>query len=102
MDCSRNTLVMENSVQQKIKHLSDEAKRLAGEIHKEKASAENIQRNAKLESESYDEDDFFNLINGYQYAIDELREAYKSLSGALMQYRFCKEDRDTIENKYLA
>ena len=35
MDCSRNTLVMENSVQQKIKDLSDEVKRLAREILKE-------------------------------------------------------------------
>ena len=37
MDCSRNTLVMENSVQQKIKDLSDEVKKLARDILKEKA-----------------------------------------------------------------
>ena len=64
---------MENNVQSKIKALSDEVRKLAGLIQKEKASAENIQRNAELESESYDEDDFTNVINGYQYAIDELR-----------------------------
>ena len=91
---------MDNNLQAKIKTLSDEVKELAALILAEKASAENIQRAAELESESYDEDDFTNLINGYQYVMDELREAYKSLSGALMQYSFCKEDRDTIENKY--
>ena len=100
MDCSRNTIVMVNNVQSKIKTLSNEVKKLAALVLAEKASAENIQRNAELGSESYDEDDFTNLINGYQYVIDVLREAYKSLSGALMQYSFCKEDRDTIENKY--
>ena len=40
MDRTRNSLVMENSIQEKIKHLSDEVKKLARDILKEKASAE--------------------------------------------------------------
>ena len=50
MDRTRNSIVMENSVQQKIKDLSDEVKKLARDILKEKASAENIQMNAEMES----------------------------------------------------
>ena len=91
---------MENSVQQKIKDLSDEVKRVAREILKEKASAENIQRNAELGSESYDEDDFTNLINGYQYVIDELRHAFEHLHVASVQYRFALEDISNIRKKY--
>ena len=37
MDRTRNSIVMENSVQQKIKDLSDEVKKLARDILKEKA-----------------------------------------------------------------
>ena len=100
MDCSRNTIVMVNNVQSKIKTLSNEVKKLAGLILKEKASAENIQRNAELGSESYDEDDFTNLINGYQYVIDELRHAFEHLHAASVQYRFTLEDISNIRKKY--
>ena len=100
MDCSRNTLVMENSVQQKIKDLSDEVKRLAREILKEKASAENIQRNAELESKSYDEDDFTNLINGYQYVIDELRAVCEHFHESSWQYEFALKDLIGVKEKY--
>ena len=91
---------MENSVQQKIKDLSDEVKRLAGEILKEKASAENIQRNAELESESYDEDDFTNLINGYQYVIDDLRAVCEHLYESSWQYDFALKDLTCVKEKY--
>ena len=100
MDCSRNTIVMVNNVQSKIKTLSNEVKKLAGLILEEKASAENIQRNAELESESYDEDDFTNLINGYQYVIDELRYAFEHLHAASVQYMFALEDISNIRKKY--
>ena len=100
MDCSRNTLVMENSVQQKIKDLSDEVKRLAREILKEKASAENIQRNAEPGSESYDEDDFTNLINGYQYVIDELRAVCEHFYESSWQYEFVLKDMTCVKEKY--
>ena len=100
MDCSRNTIVMVNNVHSKIKTLSNEVKKLAGLILEEKASAENIQRNAELRSESYDEDDFTNLINGYQYVIDELRHAFEHLHAASVQYRFALEDISNIRKKY--
>ena len=92
---------MENSVQQKIKHLSDEVKKLAGDILKEKALAENIQMNAELESKSYDEDDFTNLINGYKYTIDELKSVCEHLSEASVQYKFVLNDTLTINSKYV-
>ena len=91
---------MENSVQQKIKDLSDEVKKLAGDILKEKASAENIQMNAKLESESYDEDDFTNLINGYRYVIDELRSVCEHLYESSWQYDFASRDLACVKEKY--
>ena len=91
---------MVNNVQSKIKTLSNEVKKLAGLILEEKASAENIQRNAELGSESYDEDDFTNLINGYQYTIDELKSVFKHLHGAYVQYKFLLEDHNIVSNKY--
>ena len=101
MDCSRNTIVMVNNVQSKIKTLSNEVKKLAGLILEEKASAENIHRNAELGSESYDEDDFTNLINGYQYTIEELESACAHLYEASAQYKFVLNDTITINSKYV-
>ena len=100
MDRTRNSIVMENSVQQKIKHLSDEVKKLAGDILKEKALAENIQMNAELESKSYDEDDFTNLINGYQYVIDDLRAVCEHLHESSWQYDFALKDLTCVKEKY--
>ena len=92
---------MVNNVQSKIKTLSNEVKKLAGLILEEKASAENIQRNAELGSESYDEDDFTNLINGYQYTIEELESACAHLYEASAQYKFVLNDTITINSKYV-
>ena len=100
MDCSRNTIVMVNNVQSKIKTLSNEVKKLAGLILEEKASAENIQRNAELGSESYDEDDFTNLINGYQYVIDELRAVCEHFYESSWQYEFVLKDMTCVKEKY--
>ena len=100
MDCSRNTIVMVNNVQSKIKTLSNEVKKLAGLILEEKASAENIQRNAELGSESYDEDDFTNLINGYQYVIDELKAVCEHFYESSLQYEFVLKDMMCVREKY--
>ena len=100
MDRTRNSIVMENSVQQKIKDLSDEVKKLARDILKEKASAENIQMNAEMESKSYDEDDFTNLINGYQYVIDDLRAVCEHLYESSLQYDFALKDLRCVKEKY--
>ena len=91
---------MENSIQEKIKHLSDEVKKLVRDILKEKASAENIQMNAELESESYDEDDFTNLINGYQYVIDELKAVCEHFYESSLQYEFVLKDMTCVKEKY--
>ena len=85
MDCSRNTIVMVNNVQQKIKDLSDEIEEIA----------------TKIQAEKKDEDDFTNLINGYQYTIDELKSVIKHLHGAYVQYKFLLEDHNIVRNKYL-
>ena len=91
---------MVNNVQSKIKTLSNEVKKLAGLILEEKASAENIQTNAELESESYDEDDFTNLINGYQYVIDDLRAVCEHLYESSWQYDFVLKDLRCVKEKY--
>ena len=100
MDCSRNTIAMDNNVQSKIKTLSNEVRKLAELIMEEKASAENIQRNAELESESYDEDDFTNLINGYQYVIDELKAICEHFYESSSQYEFVLKDLMCVREKY--
>ena len=100
MDCSRNTIAMDNNVQSKIKTLSNEVRKLAELIMEEKASAENIQRNAELESESYDEDDFTNLINGYQYVIDELKAICEHFYESSLQYEFVLKELMCVREKY--
>ena len=100
MDRSRNSIAMDNIVQSKIKTLSDEVKKLAEVIMKEKASAENIQRNAELESKSYDEDDFTNLINGYQYVLEELRAVCEHFYESSCQYEFVEKDLTYVKEKY--
>ena len=92
---------MQNSIQEKIKHLSDEVKELATQIQIEKEKAEAIMHNAETSSEVYDEDDFTNLINGHQYVIADLKSAYKHLYGASVQYKFVLNDTHTIEAKYI-
>ena len=76
---------MVNNVQQKIKDLSDEIEEIA----------------TKIQAEKKDEDDFTNLINGYQYTIDELKSVIKHLHGAYVQYKFLLEDHNIVRNKYL-
>ena len=92
---------MENSVQQKIKDLSDEIKEIATQIQAEKEKAQAIMHNAESTSDAYDEDDFTNLINGYQYTIDELKSVFKHLHGTYVQYKFLLEDHNIVRNKYL-
>jgi hypothetical protein len=91
---------MDNNVQSKIKTLSNEVRILAELIMEEKASTENIQRNAELESESYDEDDFTNLINGYQYVIDELKAICEHFYESSLQYEFVLKDLMCVREKY--
>lgn len=100
MDRTRNSVTIDNSIQEKIKHLSDEIKELAALIWSEKRQAEAIMHNAETSSEVYDEDDFTNLINGYQYTIDELKSVCKHLYEASVQYKFIEEDHNNIRTKY--
>ena len=91
---------MENSVQQKIKDISDEIKEISTKIQAEKDKAQAIMHNAETTSDAYDEDDFTNLINGYQYTIDELKSVCKHLYEASVQYKFIEEDHNNIRTKY--
>ena len=92
---------MENSVQQKIKNLSNEINELAALIWTEKAKAEAIMHNAEMSCDDYDEDDFTNLINGYKYTIDELKSVCEHLFEASVQYKFVLNDTLTINSKYV-
>jgi len=87
---------MVNNVQQKIKDLSDEIKEIATKIQAEKKKAQAIMHNAETTSDAYDEDDFTNLINGYQYTIDELKSVFKHLHGTYVQYKFLLEDHNIV------
>ena len=91
---------MEAIIQGKVEVITNELKELAALIQSEKLIAENLHDSIKATSDKYDEDDFTNMLNGYQYAIDDLRAAYRSLSEALMQYRYAEEDRNTVKQKY--
>lgn len=91
---------MEAIIQGKVEVITNELKELAALIQSEKLKAENLHDLIKATSDKYDEDDFTNMLNGYQYAIDDLRAAYRSLSEALMQYRYAEEDRNTVKQKY--
>ena len=91
---------MEAIIQGKVEVITNELKELAALIQSEKLKAENLHDSIKATSDKYDEDDFTNMLNGYQYAIDDLRAAYRSLSEALMQYRYAEEDRNTVKQKY--
>lgn len=91
---------MEAIIQGKVEVITNELKELAALIQSEKLIAENLHDLIKATSDKYDEDDFTNMLNGYQYAIDDLRAAYRSLSEALMQYRYAEEDRNTVKQKY--
>ena len=55
--------------------------------------------NAELESESYDEDDFTNLINGYQYVIDELKAVCEHFYESSWQYEFVLKDMTCVKEK---
>ena len=93
---------MKNTLQLKIKSLSDEIKELAAQILNEKYKAEAVMGNAASLSDIYSEDDFTNLINGYQYTIDELRSVCEHLHEASVQYRFVLDDIKSVETKYSA
>ena len=98
MDCSRNTIVMVNNVQLKIEHLSSEMKELSALLHIEKEKAESIMQ--KTESSSYDEDSLINLVNRYQYTIDELKFVCEHLYEASVQYKSILEESENIKRMY--
>lgn len=92
---------MEALIQGKVDVITNEIKELAALIQSEKVQAENLHDSIKATSDKYNEDDFTNLINGYQYTIDELKSAYKHLYEAQIQYKFSLEDHNIVRNKYL-
>ena len=48
----------------------------------------------------FDEDDFTNIFNGYQYVLDDLKSAYRSLSSASMQCQFIIDDEKALRREY--
>ena len=91
---------MEALIQGKVDVITNEIKELAALIQSEKVQAENLHDSIKATSDKYNEDDFTNMLNGYQYVIDDLKSAYRSLSSASMQCQFIVEDEKALRRKY--
>lgn len=83
-----------------LHQISDEIQEVATLTRVSKNSTEDFQSTQENHSLNYNEDDFINIINGHQYIIDDLREAYKAISGARMQFAMIIQDHMSLMNKY--
>ena len=83
-----------------LHQISDEIQEVATLTKVSKNSTEDFQSTQENYSLNYNEDDFINIINGHQYIIDDLREAYKAISGARMQFDMIIQDHMSLMNKY--
>ena len=73
---------------------------LAGLLKSEIHDSEKYKDSLKETDTRFDEDDFTNIFNGYQYVLDDLKSAYRSLSSASMQCQFIVEDEKALRRKY--
>jgi hypothetical protein len=87
-------------IQKMIQEISQDVINTALLIAKEMTASKSLQASLKETSKKYDEDDFTNFINGHQYALEDLKEALRYLSGAQMQCHFITVDKIAIEQKY--
>lgn len=87
-------------IQKMIQEISQDVINTALLIAKEMTASKSLQTTLKETSKKYDEDDFTNYINGHQYALEDLKEALRYLSGAQMQCNFITVDKIAIEQKY--
>lgn len=94
------SFVVMNALDKIINNISVEIVNVAEAVKESLIESEKSKNELKKSSFKYDEDDFTNYINGHQYAIDDLMQALKCLSGAQMQCRFIEKDKQSIEQKY--
>ena len=66
----------------------------------ERHDSEKYKDSLKETDTRFDEDDFTNIFNGYQYVLDDLKSAYRSLSSASMQSQFIIDDEKALRRKY--
>ena len=79
---------------------SNSIRDLAGLLNSERHDSEKYKDSLKESDTRFDEDDFTNILNGYQYVLDDLKSAYRSLSSASMQCQFIIDDEKALRKKY--
>ena len=87
-------------IKKMIQEISEDIINIALLVTKDMSAAKSLQNSLRATSQKYDEDDFTNYVGGHQYALDDIKEALRYLSGAQMQYRFIAVDKMAIEQKY--
>ena len=83
-----------------LEKISNSIRDLAGLLKSERHYSEKYKDSLKETDTRFDEDDFTNIHNGYQYVLDDLKSAYRSLSSASMQCQFIVEDEKALRRKY--
>lgn len=83
-----------------LEKISNGIRDLAGLLKAERHDSEKYKDSLKETDTRFDEDDFTNILNGYQYVLDDLKSAYRSLSSASMQCQFIVEDEKALRRKY--
>lgn len=83
-----------------LEKISNSIRDLAGLLKSERHDSEKYKDSLKESDTRFDEDDFTNLFNGYQYVLEDLKDAYRSLSSASMQMKFVINDMKWIKQKY--
>ena len=83
-----------------LEKISNSIRDLAALLKSERHDSEKYKDSLKETDTRFDEDDFTNIFNGYQYVLDDLKSAYRSLSSASMQCQFIVEDEKALRRKY--
>ena len=83
-----------------LEKISNSIRDLASLLKSERHDSEKYKDSLKESDTRFDEDDFTNILNGYQYVLDDLKSAYRSLSSASMQCQFIIDDEKALRKKY--
>lgn len=83
-----------------LEKISHSIRDLAGLLKSKRHDSGKYKDSLKETDTRFDEDDFTNIFNGYQYVLDDLKSAYRSLSSASMQCQFIIDDEKALRRKY--